>query len=124
MTTTLGNGPAPGGRTRITTRALARVVAAIAAETLGVDLGAVDVGLDDDHGLLVLTVSAPIRAASLTRVAQDPAVVERTGGPLLARATAAQRTIGERVAAMTGARIGRVTLRLSGTRIRLERHVR
>ncbi|WP_308465195.1 hypothetical protein [Rathayibacter soli] len=112
------------GRTRITQRALSRIVVAIVADTLGIETGAVNVDLGDDHGLLALTISAPIRVVSLTRIQRDATLLTRTGGPLLERAAHAQATITERVTALTGSRIGHVTIRLTGTRIRIERRVR
>jgi len=119
-----GTGAPSLGRTRITPRALSRVVVAIVADTFGIESGAVNVDLGDDHGLLALTVSAPIRVVSLTRVQRDATVVTRTGGPLLERAAHAQATIAERVTALTGSRIGHLTIRLTGTRIRVEGRVR
>ncbi len=115
---------APLGRTRITSRALSRIVTAVASDTFGIDTGDVNVELGDDRGLLALTISAPIRVVSLTRVQHDTTAVERTGGPLVERAARAQQTIAERVTALTGSRIGHVTIRLTGTRIRIENRVK
>ncbi|NYD68718.1 hypothetical protein [Agromyces atrinae] len=112
------------GRNRVTAKALTRVVAAVTADALGVKASRVGVGLSDDKGLLVLTVTTPIRVASLTRVHAAPGVVERSGGTIVDRAARAQETIRERVSALTGSQIARVTVKLSAADIQEEERVR
>lgn len=116
--------PRHTGRTRITSRALNRVVSAVSAEALGVDAGRVGVDLSDDAGGLVLTVRSPIRIVALSRVTRDADVVGQTGGTILERAARAQGVILSRVSELTGYRITRVVLRLESVDIRAEKRVR
>lgn len=116
--------PSTGGRTRIISRALNRVVSAVSAEELGVDAGRVGVDLTDERGELVLTIRSPIRIVALSRVTRDPDVVGNTGGTLLERAAHAQGVIRARVTHLTGYRIARVVVRLDSADIRTERRVR
>ena len=60
--------PESRGRTHISTRALTRVVTAVAADALGVRLGQVSVDMADDAGWLDLTVRVPLRAVPLERI--------------------------------------------------------
>ena len=110
------------GRNRITTKALNRVVAAVTADALGVKASRVGVELADENGILVLTVTTPIRVVSLGRV-RDGAVA-RSGGSVVERAARAQETIRDRVNEITGSAVGRVTVRLSGADIQEEERVR
>lgn len=112
------------GRTRVTPKALDRVVSAVAAEALGVDAGRVDVELADDVGALALVVSTPIRVASLRLVQSDRSGVHRAGGSILERTAQAHETIRDRVSAVTGSAIGQVTVRISGVSIQPEKRVR
>ena len=110
------------GRTRIVPRALRRIVGIVTAESLGVASNEVSVELADDHGMLALTISTPIRVVSLQRITREPAL--RTGGTILARSAASQTEIRRRVGELTGADIGRVTVRLTGVDLTPERRVR
>lgn len=116
--------PTSRGRTRIVPRALRQVVSAVTAESLGISPHQVGVELGDDHGMLAITISTPIRVAALQRVTREPAVITRTGGTILARSARAQTEIRSRVGELTGADIGRVTVRLTGVDITPERRVR
>ena len=100
------------GRNRITTRALKQVVSAITAESMGVSARQVAVQLADSNGLLQVTATAPIRVLALTSQREADA-----GGSIIARATAAQTTIRDRVLHLTGSAVGPVTLRLSDAQI-------
>jgi uncharacterized alkaline shock family protein YloU len=111
------------GRTRVTAKALSRVVSAVTAEALDVPAGRVGVELADQRGLLALTVTTPIRVVSLDRVLRERGAVERSGGSIADRAARAQDTIRERVTALTGSVVGRVTVRVSGVDIRAEERV-
>ncbi len=111
------------GRTRILRRALTKIVAAVAADTLGVEARQVNVGLRDEHGRLALTVASPIRIASLQQILQRPDALESTGGSLTARATLAQTTIRDRVSTLTGSEIGHITVVLTGTVAPTDRRV-
>lgn len=112
------------GRNRVTSKALGRVVTAVAADALGVAARSVHVDLTDDGGLLSVAVSTPVRIVSLARIASEPASLTRSGGPLLARVGDAQEIIRSRVAALTGASIGRVAITVTGIDIQPERRVR
>lgn len=114
----------PVGRTRITPRALDRLVAAVTAEALGVDAKRVGVTLTDERGDLVMTVTTPVRVVSLPRVSSDTGVVSRTGGTLLERGRRAQEEIRRRVAELSGSTVTRVVVRISGVDIREETRVR
>ncbi|SEM86549.1 hypothetical protein E3O25_04625 [Cryobacterium sp. TMT1-3] len=112
------------GRTRIVPRALRQIVGMVTAESLGVTPNQVSVELGDDHGRLALTISTPIRVVSLQRVTREPALIARTGGTILARSATSQTEIRRRVGELTGADIGRVTVRLTGVDVSPERRVR
>ena len=117
-------GAAQLGRTRITIKALNRVASAVTAEALGVDADHVDVDFADREGTLALTVNTPIRVVSLARVEAEKSVVQRTGGSIVDRITQAQETIRDQVSALTGSRIGHVTVRITGVNIRSEGRVK
>jgi len=112
------------GRTRITPRALDRVVSQVTAEELSVRARSVGVHLDDDGGALVLTVKAPMRADPLSRVVEDPSAVARGGGSMIDRAASARSNIRSRVRSLTGSDISRVLLRLTGVEVAATRRVR
>lgn len=125
MTDSTGTQTAPAqGRTRVMPRALSRIVAAVSADVLGVQVGDVGIELRDDRGLLAFTVSAPITAVSLSQIQHDDRIVELTGGSLLERSANAEQTIRARVTALTGSHLGHITLRLTGIRVRPESRVR
>jgi uncharacterized alkaline shock family protein YloU len=124
MSASLTASAAGPGRTRITPRALDRVVSAVTAEELGVDRGKVSVDLDDDGGALTLTVRAPIHVISLERSMADPGAVARAGGSVMSRAARAQENIRSRIQSLTGSNISRVQLRLTGAQIKQERRVK
>ncbi|TFD59816.1 hypothetical protein E3T39_08970 [Cryobacterium suzukii] len=115
--------PPTRGRTRIAPRALRQVVSMVTAESLGVPSGHVGVELGDDHGRLSLTISTTIRVVPLSRITREPAVIARTGGTILARSAQSQAEIRRRVGELTGADVGRVTVRLTGIGVQQERRV-
>jgi uncharacterized alkaline shock family protein YloU len=117
-------GAAQRGRTRITSKALNRVVSAVTADALGVDAGHVGVELADRTGALALVVTTPIRVVSLDRVRSDSSVVMRSGGSILDRADRAQAIIRDRVTTLTGSEIARVTVKVSGVTIQPEERVK
>lgn len=112
------------GRTRVTARAIDRVATAVAAEELGVAPRSVSVAVSDDKGLLELVVDSPLRVPSLSRVRDDPEAVAFGGGTVLERAARAQDGIRGRVSELTGSRVSRVTIRLTGVSITPERRVK
>jgi len=111
----------PRGRTDITSRAMTRVVSAVAAESLGVRPSQVTVDLADAAGRLDLTVRTPIRVLPLDAV--DTAADAGADDSILARTEHAQHQIRGTVGELTGADIAGVTVRLTSARIRLPRRV-
>ena len=112
------------GRTTVSTRALNRLVCAVAADELGVNPSTVGAEITDDLGKLALTVSAPIRIVSLTQVHRDPSVVRRMGGTIVDRAERARQHIQHRVGELTGSALSKVTVRLTGADIQPESRVK
>ena len=96
------------GRNRVSERALRRVASAITAEAMGVSPREVTVVLADDRGLLGVSALTPIRVRPL-------GVPRGADATVLHRATAAQTTIRERMLALTGSEVGRVSIRLTST---------
>lgn len=111
------------GRTRITSKALKSVVSAVTAEALGVDASHVGIDLADHDGALALTVTTPIRVVSLDRVQSDTSAVQRADGSIVDRSARAQELIRDRVSALTGSAIERVTVRISDVKIQPEERV-
>lgn len=116
--------PARRGRTRITARALDRVVGAVAAERLGADRRGLSTEVDDAGGDLSVTVRTRLRVPSLDTVRDDSGVVSRRGGTVVERTTRAQREIRERVSAITGSTVARVVVEVTGAEIATPRRVR
>lgn len=102
------------GHTRISTQALTSVARAAAAEALGVTPHEVRAEWSDDDGLLALSLVAPIAAPALTAVLRDPGRVAGFGGTMWDRAVAAKTDILQRVTELSGARLSRVDIRISG----------
>ncbi|MBC7725502.1 MAG: hypothetical protein H7146_12290 [Burkholderiaceae bacterium] len=117
-------GETRAGRTRITPRALDRLVSTVAAEAFGSDPKTTSVELTDDGGQLTLAITTPVKVPSLARIADDAHLIARTGGTVLDRATSAQKVINERVSALTGYSISRVSIRLTGADVIQERRVK
>lgn len=109
----------PRGRTEITSRALTRVVSAVAADALGVKPGQVSVDLADTAGRLHLSVRTPIRVLPLDAV--DTEADADGADSVLARTEQAQQQIRHSVGDLTGADIAEVTVQLTSARIRLPR---
>ena len=105
------------GRTQVTTRALTRVIGALAATALGVSVGSISVALTDHNGSLAVSIRGPIRVVSLARAEGDDNAVLRTGGTVLERAARAQQSIKNDASGITGSVIDSVTIRLTGVDI-------
>jgi predicted transcriptional regulator len=90
----------PRGSTVVSSRAMTRVVSAVAAEALGIDPDAVSVDVTEDGGSLEIRVTVPANAVDDAEQTQDH--------------------IRSTVEAVTGARITAVTVRAS-PRLRLPR---
>jgi hypothetical protein len=103
----------PRGQTRISSRAMTRVVSAVAAEALGVEPSQVSVDLVTGTGDIALTVRVPVGTVADEREAGDD------GGPSHTDAT--ERRIRSTVNDLTGIRIGDVTVAQNKNRIRLPR---
>lgn len=112
------------GRTRITPRALDRIVATVTAEAFGSDPRKTSVTVTDDGGTLSLVITTPVQVPALSRVNEDRGLIARTGGTTLERAKTAQSEIKTRVAQITGYNIARVDIRLTGADFIKERRVK
>lgn len=109
---------AQAGHTRISTQALTSVAQAAAAEALGVTPQEVRAEWTDDDGLLALSLVAPITVPPLTALLRDPGRIAGFGGSIWERAVAAKADILRRVTELSGARLSRVDIRISGASVR------
>ncbi|PCN48628.1 hypothetical protein Csp2054_05900 [Curtobacterium sp. 'Ferrero'] len=91
-------GPGVPGRVEVTARALTSLARAVAAERLGAPAKRIRVGLGDAGGTMTLDVEGPARA-------QDD---------LVTAATRAAGDIRDRVAQLTGRRVGATHIELTG----------
>ena len=107
----------PRGRTQVSSRAMTRVVSAVAAQALGLDVGEITIDLDEHDGTLDVTVNVPVRALSSDN---DRTETESDDG-LQARAEQSQQHIRDTAIELTGVRIDEVSVRLTTSRIRLPR---
>jgi hypothetical protein len=93
------------------------VARAAAAEALGVAPHEVRADWSDDDGLLALSLVTPIRVPSLSSVLKDPDRVAAFGGSIWDRTVAAKAAILSRVTELSGARLSRVDIRISGASV-------
>jgi hypothetical protein len=105
------------GRTKITSRAVRRVVSAVTADALNVSASDVSVELSDDAGSLRVVAETPVHVSPLGESGRRPT------GTLLDRLTAAQTAIRQRCLELTGSTIGRVDLRITGVDLRERKRV-
>lgn len=105
------------GHNRISTQALTSLAKAAAAEALGVPAQDVRADWSDDDGLLALSLVAPINIPPLKAVVADAARIAAFGGSIWDRTVAAKALILATVTALSGARLSRVDIRISGVRI-------
>lgn len=110
-------GQAFAGHNRISTQALTSLARAAAAEALGVPAQDVRADWSDDDGLLALSLVAPINIPPLKAVAADPGRVAAFGGSIWDRTVAAKARILATVTVLSGARLSRVDIRISGARV-------
>ena len=103
------------GRVSVTTRALERTVAAIAAARLGAPIADVSIRLTDDAGLLAVAVTGPLTAPPLRAPSETRGM--RT------RVDTLRDGIREDVEAIAGSRVGRVSVKVSRAIISEERRV-
>lgn len=112
--------PVPGhglnGHNRISTQALTSLAKAAAAEALGVEAHDVRADWSDDDGLLALALVSPIRIPPLTAVLLDSGRVAAFGGPIWDRTVEAKSRILSTVTVLSGARLSRVDIRISGVK--------
>lgn len=107
------------GRITVRQRALNTVARAVCAEALEVPPAQVSVTLQDDHGLLGVSVVAPISVPDL-----DTVSVGAAGSTVLHRVQEAQATIRTRTTRITGNQVGRVDVRVRGAHIAHTERVR
>lgn len=86
------------GRVEITAKALTALARAVAAERLGAPAKRLRVGLEDHDGALALEVTGPIAA----------------GNDVVSAATSAADSIRSRVGDLSGRRVGRTHIELTG----------
>lgn len=102
------------GHTRISTQALTSLARVAAAEAFDVAPQSVRITWTDDAGELALSLSSPMSAPNLNLVAANPDRVRRSGGSILERSTAAKESILRSVEALSGSKLSRVDIRISG----------
>ncbi|MGY4858851.1 hypothetical protein [Cryobacterium sp. AP23] len=104
------------GHTQISSRAMTRVVSAVAAEALGVTTGQVSVDLEESAGSLDVTVRAPLKA-----VPDEPGDAADTAGndTTETRTEQAEQQVRDSVGELTGVPLGGVTVRLTKPLLRL-----
>ncbi len=105
------------GHNRISTQALTSLAKAAAAQYLGVDAEDVRADWADDGGMLALSLVTPISIPPLKAVVLDPSRVEGSGGSIWQRTVSAKARILATVTELSGARLSRVDIRISGVRI-------
>ncbi|WP_458780877.1 hypothetical protein [Arthrobacter sp. D3-16] len=105
------------GHNRISTQALTSLAKAAAAQYLGVDAEDVRADWTDDDGMLALSLVTPISIPPLNAVVLDPSRVEAAGGSIWDRTVKAKARILATVTELSGARLSRVDIRISGARI-------
>lgn len=105
------------GHNRISTQALTSLAKAAAGDALGIPPHDVRADWSDDGGLLALSLVTPIRIPDLMGVVRDPARIAAFGGSIWERAIAAKAEILTRVTELSGARLSRVDIRVSGAHV-------
>lgn len=105
------------GHNRISTQALTSLAKAAAGDALGIPPHDVRADWSDDDGLLALSLVTPIKIPALTAVLRDPGRVPAFGGSIWERAVAAKSEILTKVTELSGARLSRVDIRISGAHV-------
>ena len=105
------------GHTRVSTQALTSTAQGVAAEVLGISPSLVRATWRDDAGSLALYLALPVGIPSLNRVVRDPHLVDGFGGSVWDRAHAAKGAILERISWISGSRLSRVDIRVTGIRV-------
>lgn len=104
------------GHNRISTQALTSLAKVAAAQALDVDAQDVRADWADDDGLLALALVSPIRIPPLAAVLRDPGKVAAFGGSIWDRTVEAKSRILSTVTVLSGARLSRVDIRISGVK--------
>jgi len=117
-------GQALSGHNRISTQALTSLARAAAAQALGIDAEDVRADWTDDDGLLALSLVAPISIPPLQSVVREPARLEVAGGSIWERTVRAKASIMATVSELSGSRLSRVDIRISGARVNTGGRVR
>lgn len=102
------------GHNRISTQALTSTACGVASDVLSVPVREIRASWFDDAGLLALVLSLPIAVPPLARVAADPSAVEVFGGSVEDRVHRAKGEILHRVTQLSGSRLSRVDIRVTG----------
>ncbi|WP_166987291.1 hypothetical protein [Canibacter zhoujuaniae] len=97
------------GVTRITPKALQRMVSATAADLLGSDIKSVSTNVEDQEGKLSIEVRAPI--------ALPPLGAALPVAPLTAMVEQIREQIAARVHELTGRAVGKSVIEISGARV-------
>ncbi|MFJ5697543.1 hypothetical protein [Arthrobacter sp. NPDC093139] len=105
------------GHNRISTQALTSLARAAAGSALGIPPHDVRADWSDDDGLLALSLVTPIKIPSLSAVVRDPARVPAFGGSIWERAVSARSEILTTVTELSGARLSRVDIRITGAHV-------
>lgn len=106
------------GHNRISTQALTSVAKAAAAQFLAAPPAQVRVSWNDDDGFLALSISSAMGAPPLSAISRDSTRLKPGGGSVLASATAAKASILTQVEHLSGSRLSRVDVRISGLLVR------
>lgn len=104
------------GHNRISTQALTSLAKAAAAQFLGVDAEDVRADWTDDDGMLALSLITPISMPPLRAVVLDPSRVEESGGSVWDRTVSAKAGILAAVTELSGSRLSRVDIRITGAK--------
>lgn len=105
------------GHNRISTQALTSTACAVAAEVLDAPVRDIRASWSDDAGLLALSLALPITVPSLHRVAADSTAVTVFGGSVEDRVHRAKGEILKRLTELSGSRLSRVDIRVTGVRV-------
>lgn len=105
------------GHNRISTQALTSTARAVAAEVLHVPAREIRASWSDDAGMLALRLALPIGVPPLHRVVADPGAVAAFGGSVDERVHRAKGTILQRFTELSGSRLSRVDIRVTGARV-------
>ncbi|QWL30932.1 hypothetical protein [Rathayibacter toxicus] len=109
-------GTSVAGTVTISVRSIERTALAIVHEKLGVEISVIRVRLSDDHGGLALAITTPV-------VIEPVQAGGAEGASLLDRLHRDRAHIASRMEELTGRKVSRVDLRVTGTHDRVTRRV-